>query len=117
MWAVRVLMWGFWLLMCNIAFGAFGAPIYHYVDREAKVKWEKKSSTLRHLGNKHQVIFLVTEANLQELQCVFYVCASEYIFVYVCLLSVPHFKYGDRPGPRPRHGHRPGPIPRSILGH
>ena len=47
MWAVRVFMWGFWLLMCNIAFGAFGGPIYHYVDREAKVKWEKKSRTVK----------------------------------------------------------------------
>ena len=40
-------MWGFWLLICDIAFGAWGAPIYHHVDWGAKVKWEKKSRTVK----------------------------------------------------------------------
>ena len=77
MWGVRVLMWGFWMLMCDIA---YGAPIYHHVDWGAKVKWEKKSRTLRHLGHQHQVIYLVAEENLQQPLCF---CVSVYLCIYL----------------------------------
>ena len=54
MWALRVVVWGLGLLICNIP---CGAPIYHLGDLGAKVLG--KSKTVRHLGHQHQVTLLV----------------------------------------------------------